>query len=1021
MKINKADIVGWLVFMLVFIVYFLSVERTGSLWDCGEFVAGAYKLQVVHPPGAPLFLIVGRIFTWLATVFSDQPAYIAFAVNLMSSLCSALASTFICWTTIILARLSLYGRDYDNEANSSWTILSSGLIAGLSTGYISTTWFSAVEGEVYSMSTMFTAMTLWAAFKWYYLEDKPSNDKWLIFSVFATGLSTGVHLLSLLSFPTIAMLYYFKRYRNHSFFGMLLAAFAGVIAIFLFQSIIITGIPNLWEFFELKMVNSFGLPFHSGLIPTLIVIALAGYYGLKYFKNKGNDLLHKVVFTMLLLVVSYSTVGVVLIRANAKTPINMNDPYDVVRLIPYLNREQYGDRSLLKGPHYEARPVDTKSEDRWGRVGDEYKVVDQKFEYVFREKDKIMFPRISHQDQGRPQLYKMWTDYLMDEKSKTPSMAFNLKFMFSYQFGWMYWRYFMWNFAGRLNGEQGFYPWINKDGHWYSGIAAVDGGRLYNQERLPRVIKEDESRNRYFFIPLLLGLLGVVFHFRKNRNDFYGLLCFFILTGLALCVFNNSPPNEPRERDYVLEGSFIAFCIWIGLGVVAISQLLSTRLKLNANLSGIGAGLLGLVVPVLLVTQNFDDHSRMRSTAARDYASNILESCQPNAILFTYGDNDTYPVWYAQEVEGIRTDVRVINLSLIAVDWYIENQRRKFNESALVKMSIPQEKLRGSLRNQIFYYNPANPDGKGVDQPMNATDFLRFIGSENPIESGTGKTFETFMPTKNVYIEVDPARAIQSGLSSPVDSNIVTRIPVSFPASYITKDDVAILDIINSNLYERPIYFSVTCSNEKLMGLQDYMSLEGMALRIVPVNTKSDPSLYIYGSGKIDLERSYEAITKKYRWGNFDKEDQFVDHSFAPSIQAMRMIMMRTALGLLDMGDKTRAAEVANTFFAAFPNMNFQYDVRIMPFIQILMDAGDTESAKKHIRILATETADMLEFYNTLSADELSKGFSQDKGLSMSAVRELIERSKALNDPAFLAEIETLLNKFNTAVPNFQN
>ena len=1019
MKFSRTNLVGWLVFSAVFMVYFFSVERTGSLWDCGEFVAGAYKLQVVHPPGAPLFLIVGRMFTWVADLLSSNPSYIAFSVNIMSSLCSALAAMFICWTTLIVARLILHGRDYEHEENESWTILGSGLIAGLASGYISTTWFSAVEGEVYSMSTMFTAMTIWAAFKWYYLPNEPKTDKWLIFAVFATGLSTGVHLLSLLSFPTIAMLYYFKRYQKHSFLGMMLAALVGVIFIFLFQSIIITGIPNLWMFFELFMVNSLGLPFHSGLIPTLAVIVAASFFGLRYFKEKGNDLMHKLVFTTLLLVISYSTVGVVLIRANAKPPINMNDPYDVTRLIPYLNREQYGDRSLMKGPHFEARPVDTKSEDRWGRVGNEYKVVDQKFDYVFRDKDKILFPRISHQDQGRPQLYRMWMKHLNEEK-KIPSMAFNLKFMWSYQFGWMYWRYFLWNFVGRQNGEQGFYPWVNRDGNWYSGVKAVDGSRLYNQDRLPRVMKEDESRNSYFFIPLIFGIIGLIYHYQKNRNDFLSLLCFFILTGLALCVFNNSPPNEPRERDYVLEGSFLTFCIWIGLGVLFLAQWAQTKLKLSPMVSGLGTTAIGLSVPLLLVTQNFDDHSRMHSTAARDYASNILESCKPNAILFTYGDNDTYPVWYAQEVEGIRRDVRVINLSLIAVDWYIENQRRKFNESPLVKMSIPQDKLRGSLRNQVFYYNPSNPESKNPDPPMAASNFLKFIMEDHPIESGSGKVFETYMPSNNVYLEIDRQRAIAAGMCSEADSNFVDRIPVNVSGPYITKDDIAVLDILHSNMYDRPIYFSVTCSQEKLLGLQDYMELEGMALRIVPVKSQSDPSLYIYGSGRINAPSSYDVIMNKFRWGNFDKVDQFVDHSFAPSIQAMRMIMMRTALAHLDAGDKEKAANMANKFFEAFPNMNFQYDVRIMPFIQVLIDAGDMESAKKNLRILATETLDMLEFYDTLKPDELESGFSQERSLSMSGVREIIERSSKVNDPAFQTEMETMLNKYNAAKANLQ-
>lgn len=1012
---NKVNVTGWLVFLITFIVYYFSVERTGSLWDCGEFVLGAYKLQVVHPPGAPLFLLVGRMFAWIATVFSSEPSNIAFAVNLMSGICSAFAAMFVCWITIIFGKIAIYGRDNEEVASHDISILGAGLVAGLATAFCSSIWFSAVEGEVYSMSTMFTCLTLWAAVKWHYLPDKPSNDSWLIFSFYAAGLSIGVHLLSLLAFPTMAVLYYHKKYKNHTFLGFCVAALIGVISIVLFQGIVISGIPQLWSMYEMFCVNTLGLPFHSGLIPTLITLFALFYFGFKYTRNRGLDLAHKLVFTCMLLAISYSTVGVVILRAMANPPINMNAPDDVVRLLPYLNREQYGDRSLLKGPHFDAKPIDTKSTDRYGRVGNEYKIVDRKFDYVFAKKDQILLPRIGSNDQGRVQLHRMWMDYLIGRKEGTPTEEYNLKFLMTYQFGWMYWRYFFWNFVGKENGEQGYYPWDKKDGHWLSGISSIDSKRLYNQDQLPRVIKTDHSRNRYFFLPLIFGILGTIFHLRKSKQDFMALGFLWLITGLGLCFFTNSPPNEPRERDYILAGSMFTFCIWIGMGVLFLVDLFKSRLKLSSSVSGIIATLIVLSAPIIMGFQNFDDHSRNGITAARDYAINILESCQPNAIIFTYGDNDTYPVWYAQEVENIRRDVRVINLSLIAVDWYIDAQRRKINESPAIKMSIPSDKLRGSLRNQVFYYNPA---GDNADVDMTASQFLKFIGEDHKISAGSGRDFETYMPTRKVSIEFNQQRAIEMGLVKADDTTFVSRVPVVLNGNYITKDDIAVLDIINSNINDRPVYFSVTCQGEKLMGLDDYVSVEGLALRIVPTKSPSEKNMYIYGSGKMDIEKSYDAIMNKYRWGNFDKKELFVDHSYAPSIQGLRMTMMRLCAGLEAQGDKERAGNVAAKFFESFPNMNFQYDVRVMPFIQTLMAAGRKDEAKKHLKILAIETEDMMNFYNSLSPEDLASSFASDKNYTASAVREILQRSKELQDPEFEKEMQTLLSKFQSTPVN---
>lgn len=1014
---NKVNITGWLVFLITFAVYFNSVERTGSLWDCGEFVLGAYKLQVVHPPGAPLFLLVGRLFTWVASILSNTPSDIAFSVNLMSGLSSAFAAMFICWTTIMFSKLALYGREHNEEASHDWAILASGLVAGLATAFATSIWFSAVEGEVYSMSTMFTCLTLWAAVKWYYLPNNPKNDSWLIFSMYAAALSVGVHLLSLLTFPSIALMYYYKRYEKHTWTGFVVTGLIGVLSVVLFQALIISGIPALWSKFEIFCVNTLGLPFHSGLIPTILTLGAICYFGLRYAKNKGNDLLHKAIFTYMLIIIANSVVGMVMLRAISNPPINMNAPDNVVRLLPYLNREQYGDRSLVKGPIFDARPVDTKSEDRYGRVGNEYKVVDRKFDYVFAKKDQILLPRISHGDQNRPQLYRMWMEYLTGKKDGPPTQEFNIKFMFSYQFGWMFWRYFMWNFVGRENGEQGFYPWDKKDGHWISGIKPIDSWRLYNQDHLPRVIREDQSRNTYFFLPFIFGILGILFQYKKNKNDFLAIFAMWLLTGIGLCFFNNSPPNEPRERDYVLVGAVITFCIWMGMGVLFVADLLRNKLRLAPNLSQIVAGILVLSAPVIMGFQNFDDLSRKGITAARDYAIDILESCKPNAIIFTYGDNDTYPVWYAQEVEGVRRDVRVINLSLIAVDWYIDAQRRKINESPAVKMSIPSQQYRGMLRNQIYYYNPNGENAPDIE--MTATQFLKFLGEDHKLSAGGGREIETFMPTRKVGIEVNRQKALELGMILPTDTSVVDKIPVAIPDSYITKDDLAVLDIINSNINERPIYFSVTCQEEKLLGMSDYTNMEGLALRIVPVRSKSDRSFYIYGAGRMDVERTTDILMNKFKWGNFDQQKLYVDRSYGPSVQGLRMMMMRLMTTLGNSGDTLKAAEVAQRYFNSFPNMNFQYDVKVLPFIESLARGGKKEDAIKHTRILIDETADMLNFYETLSPKELEASYKQEKMYTTSSISQINQIAALIGDAELEKEIKDKLGKFQfTPSPN---
>ncbi len=999
------NITGYLVFIITFIVYYFSVERTGSLWDCGEFISGAYKLEVVHPPGASLFILVGSLFTNIAKLLSDNPSDIAFAVNLMSGLFSALAAMFIAWTTIILGKLAFAGKGGKLNKAQMISVAGGGFVAGLSAAFAISIWFSAVEGEVYSMSTFFTALTIWAAFKWYNLPDTKESDRWLLFAVFSIALSTGVHLLSVLAFPIIALLFYYKKYKTHTTKGIIISLVIGVLMIGIVLKVIIAGIPTLWTWWELFTVNTLGLAFHSGLIPTILTIGGLIYLGLWYAKKHNNYLIHLFSLSVLLLVIGFSTIGIVVVRANADTPINMNVPSDAFRLLPYLNREQYGERPLLRGPHYKAKPEKYETTPRYGKVGDKYEIVNEKITPVYKEKDMMWFPRIGHNDGAHTKLYEAWGA----KKNGRPGMGFNLSFFFRYQLGWMYWRYFAWNFIGKQNKKQGYFSWDVSKGNWISGIKPIDDARLYNSSFEPDSMKRDQAHNTYYFLPFLFGLLGLLFQYQRRKKEFFAILILFLITGIGIIIYSNQPPNEPRERDYVLAGSVLTFAMWIGLAVPALYSLLIEKLKFSKTVI---AGLSFIVVlsaPVIMGFQNYDDMSRMTHYATRDYASNFLNSCDKNAIIFTYGDNDTYPLWYAQEVEGIRTDVRVVNLSLIAVDWYINKLRNKVNNSPAIKLSIPPDSIRGNKRNQMVFYNP---NLNKMKEPWPLKSVLKFMAGKHPIR-GNNNTFPSYIPTQRMYIPVNKEKAIKSGWVSIADSaNIVDSIPLNFDKkTYLTKDDIAILDILANNLGDRPIYFSVTVRNEKLMGLNNYTELEGLGLRIIPVKSKGDKRMGIYGSGRVDADKIYENVMTKWKWGNFNTHETFIDESYSPEISAMKMVMTRGAKEFIARGEKKKAADLAKKYFEAFPHYNFPYDYSVIPFIEVLVSAGEIEEAEKHIDILANEVDQYMQFFYSLDKDDLNS-FDTEIQKTQLAIGGLLRLLPKLNDKDYQNKIETMLKPY---------
>lgn len=999
---KQSNIAGWLVFGIAFLVYYMTAERMGSLWDCGEFILGAAKLQVVHPPGAPLFILVGRLFAWVASLISSDPSSQAFAINLLSGVCTAFAVAFICWSTIMLAKLAWLGREKEPDTTQGLVLSAAGLVAGLTGAFLTSVWFSAVEGEVYAMSTFFTALTVWAALKWYYLPSNAQNEKWLILVWFVAALSIGVHLLSLLTFPVIGLLYYYKRFQKHDLRGAVLALAGSIVVLGLYQKLVIVGLPKLWSLFDYMMVNGLGLPFHTGIFPFLLVIGAGIYYGLHLARQKGSAMLQNVVITSLLVILGFSTVAVVVIRANANPPINMNDPSDAMRLIPYLNREQYGDRPLLRGPAYNASAIDYTSEDRYGRVGDRYEVVDKKYTPVYRSSDQKFFPRMGHSDRGT--LYQYW----MNGKTK-PEQADNVSFFIRYQVMWMYWRYFMWNFSGRQNFDQGYFPWNLKSGQWFSGIKPIDELRLYNLDKEPGRMKNDPGRNRYFFIPLILGILGLLWHYKKGKKEFLALVMLFVITGFGIIIYSNQPPNEPRERDYVLVGSFLTFAIWVGMGVIYLYQFISEKLKGNKALPLVLAGGLGLLSPLVLVTQGFDDHSRRHLSGSRDYAKNFLESCAPNAILFTYGDNDTYPLWYAQEMEGIRTDVRVINLSLIAVDWYINQVRRKINQSDPIKLTISEENYRGDSRMQLVINAPENTT-------RNVSDVLKFINERHPLPLQSGQTMETYVPARKILIPIDRNRALASGLVSPTDSNVANQIEINLTGNYIMKDDLAVLDIIASNIYDRPIYFATTANPDRLIGLNNYSQLEGMAARIVPILTQPDGRFGQYGAGRVAADKIYDNVLKKFQWGGFDKYKMFnFENSFNPSFSAMRIAFMRGIDKLVKDGNMEKAKSLNDKYFEVFPQKNFEYNSQRLVFIEFYFQMNALDRVKEESMKLAAETAEYLEFYNSLSPDDLEAGFQDDYNQYMTVYPRLTTLAKEMQDPEFEKQLNDILGKFSTA------
>ncbi|MBN2348229.1 MAG: DUF2723 domain-containing protein [Bacteroidales bacterium] len=994
------NIFGWVVFLIAAITYLLTIEPTTSLWDCGEFIASAYKMQVGHPPGAPLFMIMARFFS----LFASDVTKVAMMVNAMSALASAFTIMFLFWTITHLAK-KMVSDNNNLSVNNMVAIIGSGLIGSLAYTFSDTFWFSAVEGEVYASSSFFTAAVFWAILKWENEADQKYANRWLILIAYLMGLSIGVHLLNLLAIPAIVLVYYFKRYkvtRN----GVILALVVSVVLLGSIMYVIIPGVIWLAARFELVFVNNFNLPFNTGVLFYAALLIAALIYGIKSTITKNQVVLNTILTGIAVIILGYSSFSMIVIRSLANPPMDENNPETVFALLSYLNREQYGDRPLFKGQYFNARPINTKEgKETYTQIDGKYKVTNRKLTYVYDKNFTTFFPRMWSSSNEHVEEYITWGKlkeqdlyepqrnsngeiardrngnivYDRTNPRKSPTFRQNLKFFFGYQIGHMYLRYFMWNFVGRQNDIQGNGDVLN--GNWISGINFIDSFRLGDQSNLPPEIKHHKARNTYFFLPLLLGLLGLTSQWKKDIKNFWVVAFLFILTGLAIVVYLNQTPLQPRERDYAYAGSFYAFTIWIGLGVLGIIDSLGKKYK--GLVSTILIILLcAVLVPGIMASENWDDHDRSDRYTARDIAYDYLNSCAPNAMLFTNGDNDTFPLWYAQEVEGIRTDVRVVNTMLLNMDWYIDQMRRKAYESEPLPLSLTPDKYIMGTRDYITVYEK-------TDKPADIAQIMEFVASDNPqtkITSRSGQKFE-YIPTRYFKIPVDSAEVIKNGTVKEKDADkILSSIDWKFTRNSLGKSELIILDILAHNNWKRPVYY-VSIGHEGTLGLEDYLQLEGLAYRLVPIKTTPESAI---DAGRIDTDIMYENLMNKFKWGNMNSPDVYLDHFHIRTISIIRMRNRFTRLAdeLIKEDKNEKALSVLDRIVELTPHEQVPYDHYMIGIADAYYRLNEFEKSNQILDKYIGICNGYLEYYLSLD-NKIVRSISNDIGYNLQVLRNI--------------------------------
>lgn len=898
-KIN--NLTGWFCFLIAAVTYILTLEPSVSFWDCGEFIASAFKMQVVHQPGAPLFLMIQRFFSLFALGDVEKIAYF---MNVGSAIASAATILFLCWTITALAKKLLVKDNEEISKSTMISIMGAGIVGALAYTFSDSFWFSAVESEVYALSSLFTAIVFWAILKWESHADEPGADRWLLFIAYIMGLSIGIHLLNLLTIPAIAFVYYFKKTAKTSTSGIIKTGIIGVLILAVIQYGIIQYIVSFGAYFDLFFVNTLGMGFGSGVIFFAILLIGGLTWGIRYSIKHQKKILNIALLSTVLIIFGYCSFAMIIIRAKADPNLNNSDPENAFSFLSYLNREQYGDRPLLFGPNYNSQKVNlTQGKTLYRKGNEKYEVAGKKTDYEYDR--TTPFPRMYSDDQRHIGYYK---DIMGFSDDHFPNLFDNIGFLFRYQVGQMYMRYFMWNFVGRQNDDQG--QGSLYEGQWLSGIKPIDALMLGDQKNLPPSITDSNAYNRFFFLPLILGLLGAIWHFKRNQKDAGIVTLLFFFTGLAIVLYLNQKPMEPRERDYAYAGSFYAFAIWIGLGVLAIREWLFK--KLTPATAAVAATVAGLfAAPVIMAAQGWDDHDRSTKMVAHDIAVDYLQSCAPNTILFTYGDNDTYPLWYAQEVENIRPDIRLVNLSLFDTDWYINGMRQKRNESEPLPLSMKPEQYVQGVRDVMYYqdYKVA-----GAVELSNILAILLSDDAEDklPLQDGSR---ENFIPTKNFKLTVNRADVLKNGVVSAADSSkIAPVLEWTFNKNYVTKGTLAMIDILVHNDWKRPVYFASTVPSDQYNGLDNYLYNEGLALRLLPLK----PDTSANRTELINTPVLYKNVMDKFVWGNI-KNAKYLDPQSADDISIFTNVFNNTVTGLIKEGRTEDAKKAVNRYFEVMP------------------------------------------------------------------------------------------------------
>lgn len=1002
MNFNRINnITGWVVFFIASLVYILTMEATGSLWDCGEFASCAYKLQIPHPPGAPLFVLIGRLF-----MIPFSPATAATGINLMSALASSFTILFLFWgITHFAAKLIKKPRTEFNSTDIFIT-MAAGTVGALAYTFSDSFWYSAVEGEVYALSSFFTAVVFWAILKWEQnVTDEIAQgitghftnaDRWLILIFYLMGLSIGVHLLNLLTLPAIVLVYYFKRYPVTKW-GTFMAFVIGCLITGFVQIVVIQWSVKWAANMDIFFSNGFGLPIFYGFAFFFVLVAIIIYLGLRIANKNNWNFLKLGLWSFTFMLVGYTSYITTMIRSNADPTIDMYNVDNPVTLVGYLSREQYGDWPILYGNDFTDDIVSTDVKETYIKTDNGYEKRGRKISYVYDSRDKHLFPRMWDQsnDQGRADYYAHYLGIDKDDQGnweRKPTMRENISFFIDYQLGWMYMRYFYWNFVGKQNDVQGLFMNNVRDGNWKTGINFIDKIRLGDQNALPESLKNNKANNSLYGLPLILGLLGIFYQYKKDRKDLVivGLLFFF--TGIAICIYLNQAGLQPRERDYAFAGSFYAYAFWIGLGVFFVRDLLMNALKQVKAASYAAAVICMLAVPVLMASVEWDDHDRSNKTLARDLAINYLESCAPNAIVITFGDNDTYPLWYAQEVEGIRPDIRVINSSLLGTDWYINQLRYTLNESKPIDPIWTKEQIAGPTRD-IIYYAPR--PGIDPNQPMDLYTMMKdYAGSDDrtKMEQGRDGSLLSIYPTKMVSVPVDVEKVIQNKTVKATD-DIPSEIVFQIPKNILFKNDAAILNIIAANKWERPIYFTSPYGE---LGFGDYLRQDGMMYRLVPVK-----------NANLDEEFTMEVMLNKFKFGNADKKGVYFDEENRRHLNNIRLNYAQIANMFVDEGKSEQAKKLLNKYDQsvskenipyAMVSRNQQHNAISLQFVYAAYRANDYELAKKIMADLKKDMTEQQLYYNALPYKK-REALQYEEERNESLLRALLGLENEMNKP----------------------